>query len=83
MYLKQLASRLNQNKTTEKTEAIFFLKNVTAWIQSYTSTPRRSGLLPYYSYAIDVPSNPGGRSVAQHNAPRQGSAMPPEACQSR
>ena len=27
--LKQLASRPIQNKTTEKTEAIFFLKNVT------------------------------------------------------
>ena len=26
--LRQLASRLNQNKTTEKTEATFFLKSV-------------------------------------------------------
>ena len=31
--------------------------------------------------AIAVPYSRGGRSEAQHNAPRQGSALPPTACQ--
>ena len=31
--------------------------------------------------SIEVPSSRGGRSEAQHNAPRQGHALLPTACQ--
>ena len=76
--LKQLASRPNQNKTTEKTESIFFSKSLTKrnTFRSHrdclntelnNNAPSFSFAAIYYSYAIEVPSNRGGRSAAQHN----------------
>ena len=63
---------------------------------AFSSRPERPGYkakkknAPSFYFAairsfnsIEVPSSRGGRSEAQHNAPRQGSAMPPEACQTR
>ena len=81
--LQQLASRPNQNKTTEKTGAIFSLMDVNkqkrlefaAWIQSQTTTLRRCDLLPYIT-PMTSQSHPAAAEGAQLSTMRRGRAQP-------
>jgi hypothetical protein len=84
---------LSEKKQTSKNRSRFIQrltnwKTIRLYLASWTATQSLTKNAASFwlaatrcLYAIEVQSSRGGRSEAQHNAPRQGSALPWTACQ--
>ena len=83
MYLSAVATALKSSEKSKRAETAqtknlrLYLASWTAWIQSLEKQVPSFWLAATRClYAIELPSSRGGRSEAQHDAPRQGSALP-------